>query len=287
LDLELTTPYGEDEEEQREESPAGGEPFAEDTGSRLVMHPGFHSDSLPDDRDVIVYLPPGYEGEPLRSYPVLYMQDGQNLFDPETSFIRGRTWEIREHADRLILGGDIEPLIVVGIYNTPRRLEEYTHARDRRMGGGQADKYGQMLVYELKPWIDGKYRTRPGGTDTGLGGSSLGGLVSLYLGLLHNETFGKLAVMSPSVWWNHKSIVGFLNEYEGPPWPKIWLDVGDSEGKRAHQDVDLLYKQLIVNGWRAEVSLHYQMVEGGTHDESAWAARVSDMLRFLFPAKQT
>ncbi len=250
------------------------------------MHPEFHSEFLPDDRNVIVYLPPGYEHEPHRGYPVLYMHDGQNLFDPETSFIRGRTWEIREHADRLILAGDIEPLIVVGIYNTPRRLEEYTHARDRRMGGGLAGKYGQMLVHELKPWIDDRYRTRPGEADTGLGGSSLGGLVSLYLGLLHAETFGKLAVMSPSVWWNHKSIVGFLNEYEGPPWPRIWLDVGDSEGKRSHQDVELLYKQLLVNGWRPEVNLHYQMVEGGTHDESAWAARVGDMLRFLFPANK-
>ncbi len=287
MELELTTPGREDEEELSEPSLARHhEPFAEGAGSRLVMHPEFHSEFLPDDRNVIVYLPPGYEHEPHRGYPVLYMHDGQNLFDPETSFIRGRTWEIREHADRLILAGDIEPLIVVGIYNTPRRLEEYTHARDRRMGGGLAGKYGQMLVHELKPWIDDRYRTRPGEADTGLGGSSLGGLVSLYLGLLHAETFGKLAVMSPSVWWNHKSIVGFLNEYEGPPWPRIWLDVGDSEGKRSHQDVELLYKQLLVNGWRPEVNLHYQMVEGGTHDESAWAARVGDMLRFLFPANK-
>ena len=287
MDPELTTPFSESDAEQREEEPlAAGEPFAESTSSRLVMHPEFHSEFLPDDRNVIVYLPPGYGHEPHRSYPVMYMHDGQNLFDPETSFIRGRTWEIREHADRLILAGDVEPLIVVGIYNTPRRLEEYTHARDRRMGGGDADKYGHLLVHELKPLVDDKYRTSRGELDTALGGSSLGGLVSLYLGLKHAETFGKLAVMSPSVWWNHKSIVGFLNDYEGPPWPRIWLDVGDHEGKRSHQDVDLLYKQLVTNGWVPEVNLHYQTVVGGTHDESAWAARVGDMLRYLFPAKK-
>jgi predicted alpha/beta superfamily hydrolase len=285
LDFELTTPH-EEAEAADEAGPAsqGGEPFSEGTGSRLVLHPEFHSEFLSDDRNVIVYLPPGYEHEPHRRYPVLYMHDGQNLFDPETSFIRGRTWEIRENADRLILAGEIEPLLVVGIYNTPRRLEEYTHARDRRMGGGEAVKYGSLLVHELKPWIDDTYRTRPGETDTGLGGSSLGGLVSLYLGLRHAETFGKLAVMSPSVWWNHKSIVSYLNEYEGPPWPRIWLDVGDNEGKRAHQDVALLYKELVLNGWAPEDNVHFQMVEGGTHDESAWAARVGDMLRFLFPA---
>ena len=118
-----------------------------------------------------------------------------------------------------------------------------------------------------------------------MGGSSLGGLVSLFLGLEHAETFGKLAVMSPSIWWNHKSILGYVNEYDGPPWPKIWLDVGDGEGRRVHADVDLLYQRLKTNGWKAEVNIHYQLAVGGTHDEAAWAARVGDMLRFLFPAK--
>jgi enterochelin esterase-like enzyme len=260
-----------------------GEAFSEGSGSRLVLHPEFHSRFLPEDRNVILYLPPGYDHEPHRRYPVLYMHDGQNLFDPETSFVRGRTWEIREHADRLVLAGEIEPLIVVGIYNTPQRLDEYTHARDRRMGGGNADDYGRMLLQELKPFVDEEYRTRTGVMDTAMGGSSLGGLVSLYLGLQHAETFGKLAVMSPSIWWNHKSILAVVNEYEGPPWPRIWLDVGDSEGKRSHQDATLLYQQLLVNGWKAELTVHYRMVEGGTHDEAAWAARVGDMLRFLFP----
>jgi predicted alpha/beta superfamily hydrolase len=280
LDFELTTPL--EDPIQPEDA---GDPFVEGTSSRLVMHPDFHSRFLTDDRNVILYLPPGYDNEPHRHYPVMYMHDGQNLFDPETSFVRGRTWEIREHADRLTLAGEIEPLIVVGVYNTPRRLDEYTHARDRRMGGGEADGYGRMLLQELKPFVDDQYRTRPGENDTAMGGSSLGGLVTLYLGLQHAETFGKLAVMSPSVWWNHKSILGVLNDYEGPPWPRIWLDVGDSEGKRSHQDADLLYKQLLVNGWKAEFNVHYRMVEGGTHDEAAWAARVGDMLRFLFPAK--
>ena len=86
--------------------------------SKLEMYRDFHSQSLPDDRNVIVYLPPDYVGQN-RRYPVMYMHDGQNLFDPETSFVQGRTWQFGEHADQLILAGEIEPLIVVGVYNTP------------------------------------------------------------------------------------------------------------------------------------------------------------------------
>ncbi len=286
MDLELTTESDQPEEAAEQETPeTGGEAVADPAASRLELHPQFHSEFLPDDRDVIVYLPPGYDLQPERRFPVMYMHDGQNLFDPETSFVRGRTWQVREHADRLIQAALIEPLIVVGIYNTPRRLEEYTHARERRMGGGDAKKYGRFVVEELKPWVDDESRTLPDEANTAMGGSSLGGLATMYLGLEHAETFGKLAVMSPSIWWNHKSILGFVNEYEGPPWPRIWLDVGDGEGKRTEADATLLYKRLVTNGWKAEVNVHFQMAVGGTHDESAWAARVGDMLRFLFPAK--
>ncbi len=284
LDLDLTTTTNPPLSQNPEDTDGRKTTSLVGPSSRLELHPGFHSQFLPDDRNVIVYLPPNYDQQD-RRYPVLYMHDGQNLFDPETSFVRGRTWQFGEHTDQLILAGEIEPLIVVGIYNTPRRLEEYTHARDRRMGGGEAHKYGQLLVEELKPQIDGLYRTLIDEANTGMGGSSLGGLVSLFLGLEHAETFGKLAVMSPSIWWNHKSILGYVNEYDGPPWPKIWLDVGDGEGRRVHADVDLLYQRLKTNGWKPEVNIHYQLAVGGTHDEAAWAARVGDMLRFLFPAK--
>jgi len=281
LDLDLTAATQEGQQEQHEtQAPSTAGP-----SSKLDLHSDFHSEFLSDDRNIIVYLPPDYEHQD-RRYPVMYMHDGQNLFDPETSFVKGRTWQFGEHADQLIRAGEIEPLIVVGVYNTPQRLEEYTHARDKRMGGGEANKYGQLLVEELKPWIDNEYRTLPDEANTALGGSSLGGLVSLYLGLEHAETFGKLAVMSPSIWWNHKSILGYVNEYDGPPWPKIWLDVGDGEGRRVHADVDLLYQRLKAIGWKPEVNIHYQLAAGGTHDEAAWAARVGDMLRFLFPAKK-
>jgi enterochelin esterase-like enzyme len=256
---------------------------------RLRVHRGFPSNYLPENRDLIVYLPPGYGDEAERSYPVLYLQDGQNLFDGRTSFIKGRTWEVREQADAAIEAGEVEPLVIVGIYNTgDRRLAEYTFQRDWQMGGGEADEYGLMLTRELMPWIASQYRVRQEREATGVGGSSLGGLVSLFLGLRHAEVFGKLAVLSPSVWWNHKSILGYLNERAPQVWerPRVWLDVGDKEGQRALKDAEQLNRRLKANGWRPGETLHFEKVHGGTHDESSWARRVRPMLRFLFPASQ-
>jgi enterochelin esterase-like enzyme len=259
---------------------------AETPHDRLKVHKGFRSRILPDPRDLIVYLPPGYDAEADRRYPVLYLNDGQNLFDPATSYIKGRTWMVREAADAGIAAGEIEPLVIVGIYNTgDRRLAEYTHERDWQMGGGEADSYGELLLLELMPWVAEHYRVRVDRDGTGLGGSSLGGLVSLYLGLRNAESFGRLAVLSPSVWWNHKSILGILNETA--PYlehkPRIWLDVGDHEGRMTLRDTELLAKRLRVNGWVDEESLHFEKVRGGTHDEGSWALRVGPLLRFLFP----
>lgn len=253
---------------------------------RLRLHKAFKSNHLPDDRDVIVYVPPGYEDEPERTYPVLYLHDGQNLFDGRTSFVKDRTWQVREHADAAIEAGEAEPLVVVGIYNTgERRLAEYTHEYNWQMGGGQADAYGKLVTRELMPWIASQYRVRQDRENTGLGGSSLGGLVSLYLGLRYPTVFGKLAVMSPSVWWNHKSILGYLNEHAPQMWerPKMWLDVGDREGQKAVRDAEHLARRLKANGWKPGESLHFEKVEGGTHDEASWAGRVRAMLKFLFP----
>ena len=254
---------------------------------RLRLHRGFPSVYLPDKRDIVVYVPPGYDEQPERTYPVLYLQDGQNLFDPRTSFVPGQTWQVREQADEAIRAGEVEPLVIVGIANTgDRRLAEYTHERDWQRGGGEAAQYGLTLTREILPWIATRYRVRTDRESTGLGGSSLGGLVSLYLGLRYATWFGKLAILSPSVWWNHKSILGYVNEHAPGIWdrPRVWLDVGDKEGKRTVHDAESLFRRLKANHWRAGESLHFEKVHGGTHDEASWARRVKPMLRFLFPA---
>lgn len=255
---------------------------------RVRKHPGFRSRILRATREVTVYLPPGYEDDAERSYPLLILQDGQNLFDPETSFIRGRTWRVAETADEAIETGEVEPLVIAGVANGgERRLAEYTPSRDWKMGGGEAGKYGEMVIAELLPFLRKEYRVTQEAAQTGIGGSSLGGLVSLWLGLRHPETFGKLAVLSPSVWWNHKYIVSYVNDRapELERRPRIWLDVGDAEGRRTLADAELLDARLQAHGWREGVDLHFERVQGGAHNEAAWAERVGPLLRFLYPAE--
>ncbi len=253
---------------------------------RLHVHRGFRSRFLPNERDLVVYLPPGYLEHSQQSYPVLYLHDGQNLFDPATSFVAGRTWRASEEADAAIASGEAEPMVIVGIYNTgERRLAEYTPVADWRMGGGEAASYGKLITRELMPWIESNYRVRRGRESTGLGGSSLGGLVSLYLGLEYAETFGRLAILSPSVWWSRKSILDFVSERASQiaSQPRIWLDAGDHEGRMTLRDAESLARRLRASGWRDGESLHFARIEGGTHDEASWSQRVRPMLRFLFP----
>lgn len=266
------------------------EPEQQTLSPRLHRYPRFHSRFLPDDRDITVYLPPGYSESPAASYPVLYMHDGQNLFDsgpPLDSFVKRPTWQMAETADAAIAAGEVEPLLIVGVANTGhRRLAEYTPTSDWKLGGGEADKYGRLLVDELLPLIAAHYRVRPGAESTGLGGSSLGALATLYLGLKFPNTFSRLAVLSPSVWWNHRAILSLVQEMAPKlhPRPRLWLDIGESEGERATADTDLLEKRLRTEGWRTGTELSYQKIAGGTHDEASWAKRVHPMLRFLFPA---
>jgi len=232
-----------------------------------------------------VYVPPRYAEEPQRRFPVLYMQDGQNLFDPETSFIPNNYWQMGETADAMTADGAIEPVIIVGIYNAGgKRIDEYTPGGDPRLGGGHADAYGHMLVDELKPFIDRTYRTLPGPENCGLGGSSLGGLVTLYLGLRYPAIFSKLAVMSPSVWWRRRAILRTVAGLKLRPDLRIWLDIGTKESPRAVVDARALREALQKKGWVRDENLAYLEVEGGEHTEYAWAERVGPMLRFLFPA---
>ena len=235
-----------------------------------------------------VYLPADYEQAPERRYPVLYLHDGQNLFDPLSAYVPGNHWRVAETADEAIAQGRIAPLIIVGVHHTgTRRLAEYTHSADRKLGGGEADGYGLLLVKELLPFINESFRTLTAPEHTGLGGSSLGGLVSLYLGLRYPEVFGRLAVLSPSIWWDRRSILRVLATAGCPTKrARIWLDAGDAEGPRTQPDAEMLAKQLVKQGWREGHELHYEWVAGGTHDERAWAERVAPMLRWLFPAAE-
>ncbi len=248
-------------------------------------HKIFHSQFLYVDRDVIVYLPPDYDANSHTRYPVLYLHDGQNLFDGATSYIPGMEWRVDETAQALITSKIIEPLIIVGIYNAgTERVNEYTPTRDAKQNvGGKADLYGRMIVEELKPFIDGQYRTLRDAAHTGTGGSSLGGLVSLHLGLKYPRTFGRIAVVSPSVWWDDKEIVREVQILNAKPRVRIWLDTGTKEGGNATTNARLLRDTLIAKGWKLNVDLMYFEAEGAAHNEAAWAERAGAILKYLFP----
>ena len=246
----------------------------------------FSSPFLGGPRRVWVYLPPSYDKESERRFPVLYLQDGQNVFDGATAFIAGKEWRADESAERLLWDGALEPLIVVALDNGgERRVAEYTPVPDpQRKLGGQADAYGRVLIDELKPWVDRNYRTQPGPEATGIGGSSLGGLVSLYLGLSHPEVFSRIASLSTSVWWADRFIVGFVDRLPAKTKTRIWTDVGTREGgRRSLDDARALRDALVRKGWQEGGDLRHLEAEGAPHNEDAWAKRLPDVLRFLFP----
>jgi predicted alpha/beta superfamily hydrolase len=260
---------------------------ARDEG-RLHLHPKFPSKFLSTRRDLIVYVPPGYAETGAR-HPVLYLQDGQNLFDPATAF-GGQDWRADVTADEMTRRGEIEPPIIVGVYNTgERRMSEYAPTRDpRHRKGGKANRYAEMLARELKPFIDHEYRTLKPAKYTAVGGSSLGGLVTLVAGLQYPRVFGGLAVMSPSVWWHHRSILRWVHEYTGTARPRMWVDVGTAEGGAAQhvvEDARVLRDALAGKGWREGDDLSYHEIPGAEHSERAWGARFGAVLAYLFPRR--
>ncbi len=255
------------------------------SGPQLRKHEQFASRYLHNRRDLIVYLPPGYDGQPARRFPVLYLQDGQNLFDGETSFIRGQYWRAGDAADDAIRHGTVEPLLIVGVSNSGKtRVREYTPWRVPKLGGGGADRYGKFLCEEVMPFIQAAYRVERGPERTGIGGSSLGGLLSLYLGLNMPELFGKIAALSPSVWWDRGHIHRFAAKKKLSSLPKIWLDIGTREGPRIVDEVERFRDTLLDKGWKSGGNLHFERIEGGEHNEAAWSGRVAPFLEFLFPA---
>jgi predicted alpha/beta superfamily hydrolase len=259
----------------------------------VKFHPDFKSDVLKNSRTVAVYLPPGYERDKSARYPVLYMHDGQNLFDAATSF--AGEWGADETAERLIAGGKIEPLIIVGIYNNAQRMDEYSPDRDaKRNAGGRGADYARFVVDEVKPFIDRTYRTRPGRADTGIAGSSLGGLISLYACSKYPEVFSRCGIISPALMWNDASILDALEKNHG--WMKghrFWLDMGTAEGSQIDQFSEALkYTRRLARifdsaGLKNNRDYHYVEVEKGEHNERAWSARFDKTLMFLYPTSST
>jgi predicted alpha/beta superfamily hydrolase len=256
----------------------------------IHYHHDFESQFLPHPRTISVWVPPGYDLDPHRRYPVLYMHDGQNLFDPETAFA-GNPWWANEVAEREIRASRVRPLIIVGVANTADRLREYGPRRcgKERMGDWSRD-YGRFLVEEVKPFVDASYRTLRDAENTGVGGSSMGGLISLHLAKWYPGVFGRCAAMSPSLWWDREYFL--RNVHVSPEWLKtcrVWLDMGTREGAteagmramvgRARRLAD----HFAHRGMREGEQCWFEEVEDGLHNEAAWGGRLDRVLRFLFP----
>ncbi len=251
----------------------------------IVFHEAVESKVLNNKRRVWIYLPPGY-AESKERYPVLYMHDGQNVFSGDTSYLPNLEWRADEAAEALIKAKLIPPIVIVAIANAEvERANEFLPTR-ARMGsqeaGGKADLYGKFITDELMPFVNKTYRTKTGPANTGLAGSSFGGIVTLHVGLTRPDVFGKLGVLSPSVWWDDRVMIKRVEALPKKLGSRIWMDMGTLEGPGAVTDARRLRDALTAKGWKEGVDLVYYEDGFAVHNEGAWASRIGMILLYLF-----
>lgn len=252
------------------------------------------SQILQNTREIMVLLPEDYDKEASARYPVLYMHDGQNLFNGKTSYIPNQEWRVDETSRALARAGAVQKLIIVGIPNMGAdRANEYLptsatmgRGSQAQTMGGRADLYGRFIIEEVKPLIDSTYRTKRGPADTGLCGSSFGGIITLHLGMTRPDIFGRLAVVSPSLWWDSGVMQSKMEAHKFPWRVKIWMDMGTAEGSDAVARTRKMAETLAANRMKRGKDFTYFEEEGGQHNEAAWARRFGEILLYLFPKRQ-
>jgi predicted alpha/beta superfamily hydrolase len=279
----------------------------------IVFEGEIPSAILKKPRKIHIYLPPDYEKETRRRYPVLYVHDGQNAFStagPGAAFGWG-PWDLDKTVDRLIGEKKIEPIIMVAIDCSNERYKEYRGPKAWRKAGANGDlyeNYTRFLIEELKPKIDREYRTKKTAADTGTIGSSMGAVVGLALGWEHPDVFGKIAGLSGAFQVESKAAIKSLREYDGKKKKlKIFLDSGSSDytgGDDGLADTEAVVKELrrigykkdllhhIDHGLTAEQLVPYHLSDGKAkeavkshHNEFYWRLRAPRALEFLFPPK--
>ena len=279
-------------------------PLTGGTLSGRFMRHTLVSKHLGGERAVTVRLPDSYSPE--KQYPVVYLKDGQNMFDRRTSF-GGKEWGVDETFSSLSAQGRVPEAILVAVDNGGvRRLEEYTHVQDPKHGGGQGEKYEEFFMGELLPAVESTYSVDA--KKRVLMGSSLGGLVSLAIGLNHPTAFAAIGALSSSVWWADGDMATQTLAAPPPtgPKPKIWLDMGTEEGnadnfgKRsiqgdrfsqrpeggngvqdARDSTREMGEALLKKGWELDKTLRYHEPLGARHNEESWAGRVGEVAEWL------
>ncbi|MDT8304783.1 MAG: alpha/beta hydrolase-fold protein, partial [Anaerolineae bacterium] len=258
----------------------GGEPHTA-VGTILVRE-RLWSPQLHNHRSLLIYLPPSYARDAGRRHPVIYMQDGQNLFDEATSY--SSEWHVDETLQRL--SGEGIEAIVVGIpHGGGQRLVEYGPFDDPEHGAGRADDYLAFVAGTVKPLVDGDFRTLPGREHAGILGSSMGGLLSIYAFFRLPHLFGFAGVMSPALWYASDAIFPFV---EGAPYNpgRVYMDAGTRElgggpadkgartrSRRYYASVRRMKRLLVRKGYRPQHDLLVVEDQWAGHNEDAWASR--------------
>jgi enterochelin esterase-like enzyme len=261
-------------------SKAGGELRLHELSSRIYRN----------TRMLRVWLPPNYNApeNATRHYSVFYLNDGQNLFDPATAFA-GVDWQLGETADRLIREGEIAPLIIVGIDNTgTERIKEFLPYRSFSppVLRPKGKRYPDFLFSEVMPFVYERYRIARGAENTGLGGSSLGALISLYTALDRPGAFHRLLLESPSLFVSNRRILKYSHYFR--QWPeKIVIGVGTREAGREDKDRQVVddvreLERIMRHAGLRDDRLKVRIVEGAGHNEAEWGKRFPEALSFLF-----
>src|SRR6056297_12924 len=242
-----------------------------------IVDSAFYMPQLDRSRRVWIYLPPDYE-QTQESYPVIYMHDGQNLFDAETSFLG--EWEIDETLNDLATQGYNVP-IVVGVDNGgSHRANEYLPYYNSNLnGGGEGDAYMTFIVETLKPFIDAQYRTLADRENTGIIGSSFGGVISFYGAVKYQDVFGKSGPFSPAYWANYEELFAFFSGTGYQHDVRFYQNVGENEGDQYLQTTYQMEDSLIFTGF---ANVQSTVIAGGDHNESTWAADFADAYLWLF-----
>lgn len=257
----------------------------------IQLHKKFHSNALNNDRTLIVYLPADYEKNKDARYPVLYLQDGQNLMDEATSY-QGIEWNVDEAAQRCAASGYMKPTIIVGIYNTEQRETEFTPPLAGVTNPKPAgEAYARMVADEVKPFIDQRYRTQTDRKSTMIGGGSRGALISLYTAKKYPDKFGGVVALSPWLRVGDKPIVKDL--IGDGAWLKqtsLYIDMGTDAGhnypggaETALADGQELVAELEKAGLAQGQQFSYREIEGGKHNEASWAATIDQVLGSVLP----
>jgi predicted alpha/beta superfamily hydrolase len=264
-------------------------PRASSVVGDLRLHE-FPSRVYRNTRMLRVWLPPDYDAPEnvTRHYPVFYLNDGQNLFDRATAFA-GVEWQVDETADQLIREGKIAPLVIVGIDNTGSdRIKEFLPYRSFNppVLRPQGKRYPEFLINEVMPFVEERYRIARGEENTGLGGSSLGGLISLYAVLDHPGTFSRLLVESPSLFVSNRRILKYSRYFHH--WPeRIVIGVGTREAGREDKDRQVVedvreLQEIIHHAGLSDDRLRVRIDVGASHNEAEWGKRFPEALSFLF-----